>query len=112
MPRLHAASIVGLVVSVKKKGKTISDTSRLATDPILDIVLAYIALYCMLFNFYGIVLYWNTMPYMFGRTWFHVVVSIIVTLLYSGVLQCTLVYSSEAVGSAASLCIFWSASLC
>ena len=58
MPRLHAASIVGLVVSVNFKNKTISDTSRLATDSILDIVLAYIALYCMvlIFLWYRLVL--------------------------------------------------------
>ena len=59
MPRLHAASIVGLVVSVKKREKkTISDTSRLATDSILDIVLAYIALSCMvlIFLWYRLVL--------------------------------------------------------
>ena len=57
MPRLHAASIVGLVVPVKKRGNKKNDTSRLATDSILDIVLASIALCCMVLNFYGTVLY-------------------------------------------------------
>ena len=55
MPRLHAASIVGLVVSVKKtKTKTSSDTARLATDSIFDIALDCIGLYCIVLDYMGL----------------------------------------------------------
>ena len=57
VPRLHAASIFGLVVSVKNKNTSSSDTARLATALRFDIVLIVldcIGLYWFVLNCIGL----------------------------------------------------------